>query len=182
MNCPVCKTPSLQPDQLLEGLPAQRCTTCAGQFISSTAYWAWLKSQTLEPGIPLDDTDASRVEAGQARICPDCGHLLMRTRVWPNVNFQLDSCGHCNGIWLDRDEWHTLQAHHLHNRINLFITRPWQEKLRQIEAGKRFDAMYLERFGAEDYARIKEIRAWLNDHPRRQALLAFLADPDPYKA
>jgi hypothetical protein len=40
----------------------------------------------------------------------------------------------------------------------------------------------IDRFGDEDYARIKEIRAWLEQHPQRGALIAYLSDKDPYEA
>jgi hypothetical protein len=45
----------------------------------------------MEPEIPLDDTDILRVDESAARICPDCGHLLTRYKVWPDVTFNLDS-------------------------------------------------------------------------------------------
>ncbi len=183
MKCPVCKLETLERIQLLEGLPAHRCTRCEGIFLSSTQYWDWLKSQKpVEPEIPLDDTDILRVDESAARICPDCGHLLTRYKVWPDVPFFLDSCGHCNGTWLDRNEWQVLQEHHLHNRINLFLTRPWQQKIRDAEARHHFEEIYRQRFGEADYARIQEVRAWLCAHKERAALLAFLMAEDPYKA
>jgi hypothetical protein len=75
-----------------------------------------------------------------------------------------------------------LQDHHLHNRINLFMTRPWQQKIRDAEAHHRFEQIYRQRFGEADYARIQEVRAWLCAHKERTALLAFLMSEDPYKA
>jgi hypothetical protein len=40
--------------------------------------------------------------------------------------------------------------------------------------------MYLERFGESDYQKIKEIRGWLQEHPNRNNLIAFLLDKDPF--
>jgi Zn-finger nucleic acid-binding protein len=182
MKCPICKLDTLASIQLQDGPPAYRCGRCEGIFLSSAQYWEWLKSQKdLEPEIPLDDTDVVRADESGPRICPSCGHLLTRFKVWPDVPFFLDSCGHCNSIWLDKNEWQTLQEHHLHNRLNLFLTRPWQEKIRAAEAHHRLDTFYRQRFGDSDYARIQEIRAWLTAHKERAAFLAYLASEDPYK-
>jgi hypothetical protein len=43
------------------------------------------------------------------------------------------------------------------------------------------DRLYLEKFGAEDYEHVKQIRAWLKEHPRQGMLIAFLQADDPYK-
>jgi hypothetical protein len=58
----------------------------------------------------------------------------------------------------------------------------WQERLQAEEQRRRLEKMYLERFGEEDYAKIKEIRAWLRGHPLGGALVAYLSDKDPYRA
>ncbi|MEJ2200378.1 MAG: hypothetical protein P8X63_05115 [Desulfuromonadaceae bacterium] len=39
---------------------------------------------------------------------------------------------------------------------------------------------YRNKFGLEDYGKIKEIRAWLGEHPQGGRLLAYLMDKDPY--
>jgi Zn-finger nucleic acid-binding protein len=181
MKCPICKLDTLVSTQLHQGPPACQCSRCQGIFLPSTSYYAWLKTQQLEPEIPLADTDVIRVDESAPRLCPECGHLLTRYKVWPDVPFFMDACGHCNGIWLDRDEWQALQKHHLHNRLNLFLTHPGQQKIRYAEAQHRFDALYRQRFGEADYARIQEIRAWLSGHKQRAALLAYLRSEDPYK-
>jgi hypothetical protein len=64
--------------------------------------------------------------------------------------------------------------------VNLFFTRPYQELLRQTEAAAQMEKLYRQKFSAEDYARIKEIYAWLRPHPQRAMLLAFLQANDPY--
>lgn len=182
MKCPTCKLDTLSSIQLPEGPSAHQCSRCEGIYISSTDYWDWLKAhQPLEPEIPLDDTDVALVDEHAPRLCPDCGHLLTRYKIWPDVSFFMDSCGHCNGIWLDRSEWQTLYKHHLHNRLNLFLTRPWRDKIRAAEAHRHLAALYRQRFGEEDYTRIQEIRAWLSSHKERAALLAYLSSEDPYK-
>jgi hypothetical protein len=84
-------------------------------------------------------------------------------------------------VWFDRDEWAYLRSRSQHDEVHLFFSDPWQEKLRAEETRQRMEQIYLDRFGAEDYARLKELRAWLDQHPQRGALLAYLADKDPYR-
>jgi hypothetical protein len=42
------------------------------------------------------------------------------------------------------------------------------------------DKLYLDRLGAEDYARIKDTWSWLRHHPQRSMLMAFLQSDNPY--
>jgi hypothetical protein len=81
---------------------------------------------------------------------------------------------------LDKNEWESLKAADLHDEINQFFTKPWQQNIQSKEIASKFDAMYLERFGESDYQKIKEIRGWLQEHPNRNNLIAFLLDKDPF--
>jgi Zn-finger nucleic acid-binding protein len=106
---------------------------------------------------------------------------LKRYQILPDTEFYLDHCGHCNGIWFDKNEWDALVERNLHDNVNDFFTRPWQEHLHTEETKAHMDRLYLEKFGAEDYEHVKQIRAWLKEHPRQGMLIAFLQADDPYK-
>jgi len=182
-KCPVCAV-KLNRILLEQNLPAYSCTSCDGIWISSNEYLSWLTPQrgmAIE-GIDLDgDIPLPVVDHRKALLCPDCGHILRRFKIWPAIEFHLDRCGGCNGIWFDRNEWQVLKAKDLHHNVPVFFTDVWQEKLRNEEMKRRFEKMYREKFGAEDYQRIKEIRAWLAAHPQGGRLLAYLTDKDPYR-
>jgi Zn-finger nucleic acid-binding protein len=96
------------------------------------------------------------------------------------VDFHLDRCGHCNGIWFDSAEWDTLVTHNMQDKVNQFFTAPWQDRLRESESRARMDEIYKDKLGAEDYKRVQEVHAWLEDNPRRGMLIAFLQADDPY--
>jgi Zn-finger nucleic acid-binding protein len=184
MKCPICERDYLQRRYLEENLPAYQCRQCEGIWISAEQYWKWLKkgeAEVSESPVTVD-VPLPIEEAGQAKLCPNCGHILRRYKVWPDIKFYLDHCGHCLSLWFDKDEWEALRARGLQRQVHLFFSDLWQEKLRAEEARKRFERIYLDRFGPEDYARIKEIRAWLESHPQRGAILAYLSDKDPYQA
>lgn len=185
-NCPMCKQARLQAGALDDELPVNECQKCGGAWLRANEYARWLRKQ--KPGTyylsRIEGRNISLLiqDSNQAALCPDCGHFLRRYRIGARVAFHLDRCNHCNGVWFDRNEWHALKAADLHDEVNQIFTQPWQEHIQHEDSASRLQAMYLARFGGEDYAKIQELRAWLQDHPRRSMLLAYLADDDPYRA
>ena len=184
-SCPIC---SIQLNRTLldSNLPAYSCSNCHGIWISANEYFSWLAPEMSVQNNEIDfardfDTPYPVSDNNQAITCPDCGRFLRRFQIWPNNKFHLDRCSSCNGIWFDRNEWQTLQAQNLHKQLNIFFTEAWQEKLRSEEMKKRFEKMYLDLFGSEDYEKIKAIRGWLSDHPNGNRLIAYLTDREPYK-
>jgi Zn-finger nucleic acid-binding protein len=182
MKCPVCKE-ALSYHTLLESqVPAYQCPKCEGIWISSNEYLRWLKTQGLTlPEKTGDDANIPTWDTSQVKLCPNCGHFLMRYRVLPNVHFYLDRCGNCNGVWFDKNEWEVLVARNLHDKVNQFFTQPWQTKIRDEAAHAMLEQLYLEKFGTEDYAKIKDIWNWLMQNPHRAMLLAYLQSNNPYK-
>jgi len=182
MKCPVCKKDTLGLITLVENLPAQQCSTCAGIWIDSNTYLIWQKSkgedaprkQALSKIDPAWDTD-------ELKLCPNSGHIMRKYKIFADTEFYLDRCSHCNGIWFDKHEWDALVERNLHDNVNEFFTRPWQDDLHATETRNHLENLYLEKFGAEDYEHVRQIREWLKAHPRQGMLLAFLQADDPYK-
>ncbi len=182
MKCPVCKTDSLGSITLVEDLPANQCSNCGGVWIDSNAYLAWWKGKGED--MPVREA-ASQIDPSwnvdELKLCPNSGRIMARYKILPDTEFYLDRCGHCNGIWFDRNEWDVLAERNLHDNINEFFTRPWQDELHAAETRNHLEKLYLEKFGAEEYEKIKQVRMWLKDHPKRGMLTAFLQADDPYK-
>lgn len=182
MKCPVCKLDSLGPITLVENLPANQCSNCNGVWLDSNSYIAWWKGRGEDlPERKIEMAIDPAWEVGELKLCPNSGHIMARYKIFPDTKFYLDRCGHCNGIWLDKNEWDALVKRNLHDNINEFFTRPWQDEIRTAEARNHMDKLYLEKFGAEDYEHIKQVREWLKDHPKQGMLIAFLQAHDPYK-
>lgn len=183
-HCPVCKTADLEVARLENSLPVLVCHACGGSWIRANEYALWLKSQ--QPGV-FDESkvrEASQrfpvTEAHTAAACPDCGHFLRKYKIGARIDFHLDRCNNCNGVWLDKNEWESLKAADLHDEINQVFTKPWQQHISDETAASNLEALYLSRFGAADYEKIKTIRQWLQDNPNRNTLIAFLLDKDPF--
>jgi Zn-finger nucleic acid-binding protein len=163
-------------------LSVYKCKKCQGFWISALKYREWLDKYEPDFYEQVDyDAPLPVLDVEQAKLCPDCGRILICYRVWPDISFRLDRCWGCNGVWFDHAEWDVLRSHGLYDKVHMFFTEPWQRKLREEETRRRFEAIYLEYFGPQDYAEIKRIREWIQQHPEGQRLLAYLNDKDPYK-
>ena len=181
MNCPIDAGQALEAVTLDAGLPAHRCPQCTGVWLSGNEYLRWVLARSAPlPEVPGDD-HVPTWDTQTLKVCPDCGHYLTRYRVLPNVQFWLDRCARCNGVWFDKQEWETVTARNLHDKVNQFFTKPYQERLRQAEAAAQMERLYRQKFSADDYARIKDVYAWLRQHPQRAMLLAYLQADDPYQ-
>lgn len=182
MKCPVCKTDTLGLTTLIENLPAKQCSHCGGIWLDSNAYLAWWKGKGGD--MPQKQAAAQidpAWDVDELKLCPNSGHIMGRYKILADTDYHLDRCGHCNGIWFDKHEWDALVEMNLHDNVNEFFTRPWQDEIRATETHHHMERLYREKLGAEDYERIQRIREWLKDHPRKGMLFAFLQADDPYK-
>lgn len=180
MNCPVCKTTELTPGKLEAKLPAFNCANCRGKWIQGAAYWKWLEEHgenLPEREVPTDDLPLS--ETLEPLDCPECQWRMVKYRVGHGTGFSLDHCHSCKGLWFDRNEWEVLKKRNLHDDINSILTAFWQAEALKEDRKKRLERINTNKFGADDYAEIKRIRAWLDGHPKKQELLAYLTDENP---
>ncbi|MGK7924001.1 MAG: zf-TFIIB domain-containing protein [Spirulina sp.] len=181
MKCPVCRTSELTSVNLEEYLQAQTCPQCEGNWISAEDYQQWLDKhgETLpqkEPEISFDLKDNTK-----AKLCPQCQRILIKYKVGHGVDFFLDHCSSCNGVWFDKNEWKALKERNLHDEVHYIFTKSWQKKIRDEEVREMLDSMYVTKFGKETYEEAKRIRAWLEEQPETMTLLAFLGDENPYE-
>jgi Zn-finger nucleic acid-binding protein len=150
--------------------------------VPAEPYLDWLAQQpkgstnAAESPPPIPAFDSKR-----AMLCPDCGVILRRYKISGDLNFVLDRCGRCNGVWFDAGEWQSISVRGLHTQMHLFFTESWQRQLRQDAMRQSLEKMYRDRFGVADYEEIKRIRSWLAAHPQSASLKAYLTEKDPYQ-
>jgi len=183
MKCLTCERHSLEFVLFDDGLKLQACSHCGGMWLSSNDFLAWRRShapdgQVIESDISLDTTLAI-TDSTNLKRCLDCGHLMFRFDVLPHGRYKIDHCGHCNGIWLDGNEWHWLRAHNVHQRPGELFTAVWQSHIREVRQHDWFDQLYTQRFGS-DYEKIKAMRDWITNHDKRAMIVAFLTARDPF--
>ena len=181
MNCPSCRSGYLKPAYLEEQFLCHTCSSCGGNWILLRDYLAW---RDKHPDFHFEEPsiEASAHESKQALICPVSGALMLKYRISKDNDHRIDLSPKVYGIWLDKGEWELLKAEGLAGSLNSIFTEPWQRHIREESAKEVFEALYLEEFGEADYSKIKAMRAWIDAHPEKHHLLAYLLADDPYSA
>lgn len=182
MKCTVCRQGQLVPSFLDALFRCHTCDHCGGNWILIEDYVAWLERNPDYPFAETTVEPAAASEASRALICPVTGMLMSKFHIRSNNSHKLDYSTHVGGVWLDRGEWELLKAEGLAGCLNVLVTEPWQQKVRADQARTTFANLYRTRLGEADYAKAQEIRAWLQNHPRKAELRAYLLAQDPYSA
>ena len=179
MNCPVCGSAELIFHSLETNLPSLKCPGCGGNWIRGTQYWKWLEGHG--PNLPERPGRGSSTlsESEKYLDCPECRFRMVKRLVGHGTGITLDHCDGCKGIWFDRDEWEALKERNLHDDLHAMLTAFWQAEALKEERRKHLEQLDIGRFGADDYSKIKRIRAWIDGHQKKQELLAYLTDEDP---
>jgi Zn-finger nucleic acid-binding protein len=180
LKCPVCKDVTLTPHDLEPGLSAFTCGGCHGDWVPQAKYFAWLDMHGANPApdqsVQTEAPPQPAKDSLPGKFCPECGRFLTRAKVGHGVEFHLDRCGGCGGIWCDAGEWAVLKFHGLHDDCHFIFSDKWQaEVARQTRESGRQQVL-IEKLGPEALAEIKRIKAWLDAHPRRRELYAYLLD------
>jgi Zn-finger nucleic acid-binding protein len=175
MKCPLCSSATLTPTILETHLSAYQCTRCEGHWIAAADYWSWLEvhGETL-PEKSSDTPLPEVVDNQKAIFCPECNRLMLKCKVGHALNFRLDQCSACNGIWFDRNEWASLREKNLHDEVHKVFTSPWQAQVREEERRQAIEKVYQQTLGHEDYTEAQRIKDWINTHREKQTLLSFL--------
>ena len=189
MKCTSCKIGRLLPGYLDDLFPAHNCDHCGGSYIMLDDYLKWLEhadQQTLAAAQTNDQKLAIELEqvteTKRALLCPIHGNIMLKYRISTDTDHRIDINPATNGIWLDKGEWALIKSQGLAGCLNKIFTAPWQRHIKEKNAANVLDANYLEQFGEQDYEKIKDIRKWLDNHPKRNLLVAYLAATEPYSA
>lgn len=177
MICPRCNSNTLSIIELEAGLLAKECESCGGHWISSESYQKWRQSSgEILPKKEAADITLDAEDSMRAKLCLDCGRILIRYKVGHGTNFHLDHCSACKGVWFDKNEWSILKARNLHDEVHDIFSTNWQKQIRQEEIKQREEQRYQELFGEENLQKIKEFKQWLLAHEKKEAVLAYLSD------
>lgn len=161
-----------------EHLSSHRCPGCDGQWIRGERYYLWLDSHEDEPETAGEEEARVTVhDSAGAKLCPECGRLLTRFQVGHGVEFAIDRCGGCGGIWLDAREWEVLRGKGLHDDVHFVFSAAWQSEIQRQRRRQNAERLLAEKLGEPDFDELKRIREWIDSHPRRNEIYAFLLNP-----
>jgi Zn-finger nucleic acid-binding protein len=162
-------------------LSSFNCANCDGDWIRGKEYWNWIERRGTKPAKGIsEDENLSLAEPGVPIDCPECSFRMVKYLVGHGLDFTVDHCAGCKGLWLDRNEWKALRKRNLHDDLHAMLTSFWQAGAQRERRKKHLEQINLDRFGEEDYAEIKRIRHWLDSKTNREQLIAYLTDRDPY--
>lgn len=177
MNCPSC-TPrrTLSPGASPNGPRFHHCERCEGRWIRTADYWRWRARATLsEPAVvAAPGSMPAEIERSGLRFCPDDGYLLTRFLVGAPHSFTIDQCLKCGGAWFDAGEWEALLGGGLATQLHRILSDEWQNRLHRVERGAEDPEPWVLELDEADRERIIEIKRWLEAHPQRSELYAFL--------
>ena len=175
MNCPICEpVRSLAIAELAPGLSSYQCPNCHGNWVRLEQYTRW-RDRSPNPEATFPSSTAAAAEPpAKLRRCPDCSYILARYRVASDASFVLDRCRKCHGVWFDRDEWQLVEGRGLALRLADVFSDEWQRDIRQADQAASIERMFEHRLGSEELARAREVRDWINSHPKKSELLAYL--------
>jgi Zn-finger nucleic acid-binding protein len=175
MNCPSCANQPLIPKTLAEGLTALVCPQCKGKLILGEAYTMWRVAQESDlPETRVEGLDLRVSDTDKAKLCPACEHLMLPYIAGHATQVSLNRCVTCGAFWLDANEWEVLHSHNLHDNLHQIASDTWQATIRNEEAVAQHTALLQMRFG-DDYEEVKRIKTWLDTHPQRSMILAYLS-------
>lgn len=125
---------------------------------------------------PATTTIATATPAVKVRMCPECGRFLRRYHLGMGIEFEVERCGGCAGVWCDRGKWPRLRAAGAHARLHLLFSDSWQAKLKEEQIRRRQGDRVRSILGDADFERAREFKVWVDSHPHRATLRAFLAE------
>ncbi len=180
MQCPTCQNAILKPTKLTGGLPAEGCQQCNGALVSLWVYRELLNRhpQRLED-LKQHQAQAEEVETvdvKNALFCPKCSSLMTKYRMSIEAENRLDLCSRCNETWLNHGEWELINALNLTDKLTAFFNDSWQKNIQHQQNESRKEEKFKQIF-AEDYAELKRMRLWINEHDKRQSILDYLNFP-----
>ena len=99
-------------------------------------------------------------------LCPECGKILTRYRVGHGVDFFIDRCAAAAAIWLDANEWQSLEHLHLADGvIHLVFSTAWQAENLREQQKHAADQLLIDRMGQERFEALTGTIAWIKSHP-----------------
>ena len=175
-NCPKCPNTKLVASKVTGDLSGLACTACEGLLLSLVNYRVWREARAFNV-VPVPDKAIvpAPENTRAACLCPKCGGVMSKYHFSVDADSQLDFCYHCEEIWFDDGEWALLSELSLEDELTQIFTHPWQRSLLESKIAQTETARWQRTFG-EDYQKITEMLSWLQAHPKKSQIVAYIFD------
>jgi len=175
MRSPMDPETTMESAELQDGLMVKKCPKSGGCWISSEAYWRWQDRGEIGEGGPPLEVELSDDCNRRAMICPESGTVMLRYRVAADLSFFVERSSATGGVWLDRGEWEALRRAGIHRYLHLIFTAAYQ-KYRRRQSAQQAVVANMSRTLAADFDKVNEFRSWIDSHPARSQILAWLSN------
>lgn len=172
--CPRCPHAGLRHTLIGDSLPAHTCPSCSGTLIGLIGYRLWRETHKIDQASAGDAGSVQTAgDTGEAISCSKCQSLMTKYRISADAPNRVDFCARCEDIWLDEGEWALVEALAGSDHLANIITQPWQRRVR-IATEAQLETERLKTVFGEDYDRVIAFHEWLNAHPDKGEVLAYL--------
>lgn len=183
MNCTSCKNGALIPSFIEGQFRSHTCSNCQGNWILIEDYVSWKERNAdyqFSEDITMEESEIT--DSKKALLCPASGTIMRKFRISSTNVHKLDYSSVVGGLWLDKGEWELLKSDGLAGCLNAMVTQSWQRNIRLNNAQQNFAEIYKDKFGANNYLKLAEIRMWLDSQDQKSDMRAYLLAEDPYSA
>lgn len=184
MHCTACDGGELMLNAVDGLFTCHLCQNCGGHWLLIKNFLDWKEKNPNHDFSTTVSGELEAIDSIRALFCPETGVIMSKFKISLKNSHRIDYSAKVGGIWLDKGEWELLKQEGLAGSLNAIITSAWQNKLRSQRSAENFSAIYKEKFGEDDYKKLKAFREWLDIQPssQRMAMKNYLAAVDPYSA
>lgn len=182
MKCPSCASGHLFPDFIDDNLRSHKCNSCGGDWLLIEDFVSWKERHPEHEFSDNLSVEELAEDTGRALFCPVSGGIMRKMKISAQTPHRIDYSSAVGGVWLDKGEWGLLKSEGVAGSLNAIVTQAWQRQVKLTTTSQNFNAIYTDKFGEDTYSKLKEIRAWLHEHPQKADLRAYLMAEDPYSA
>lgn len=182
MKCTSCQKGNLVLGFIDNLFKARTCDNCGGNWILIEDFLLWRNHSSEYQASEDFHCKEDALESVKALFCPVTGALMTKFRISAKTDHKVDYSVRVGGVWLDKGEWELLKQGGIAESLNALVTKPWQNKIQAEATALGFSKIYEDRFGAESYHKVKEIREWLQSQEKEAALKAYISAGNPYSA
>ena len=174
-TCPKCSGTELRHTLVAGTLPAHSCYRCKGILVSLVAYRGWRERSGISKQSGKDENAVAPVkDTKDAVLCTKCRNLMTKYRISADAPNRIDFCSRCEDVWLDGGEWELVEALVGSDHLANITTQPWQYRL-MSDSVRKMEVERLKKELGADYERVVNLSEFLDGHPARLEILAYLS-------
>ena len=174
MLCPNCEKHSLKRHEIEPKLTGLSCEKCQGEWLNTFQYLLWKDIQEESQKISSEHVSIDTNDVQKIKHCPECNILMSRYKVGKDLNFTIDRCETCRGVWFDKQEWEAIKSKNLHTQIHFIFSDWWQKQIREEEVESSRSKRLTKLLGEDGFEKLASFKEWLLSQKGQKEALGYL--------